>query len=170
MTRESERQPSKQSRYLEAVERCISENTRSYDISGATGTLFDLTNGQIYRNRSDKFIKDALHDGANQTAIRITKPSHFSEGVAGSYYNHIQETNVIIQIDVMSRLSDDFANDILRILESLFFDGVEKEIDGVTLFIHVARIEVQDAYEDGELEASHAVLSITGHYRDNLSA
>ncbi len=169
MTRESERGPSKHSQYLEALERAISENTRSYDIRGASGSLYNIANGNIYRNKSDKFIKEALNQGANKTAIRLTMPSHTSRGVAGSYYNHIQETEPMVQIDIISRLGDDFANDISRILESLFFDAVEKTVDGVTFYIDADRIEVQDAYEDGKLEASHAVLTIYGHYRDNLA-
>jgi hypothetical protein len=171
MSRETERSPSKQSRYLEALERCISENTEVYQVSGlAEGTLFTITDGNIYRNRSDKFMKDVLEEGANQTAIRITKPHHSSVGVAGSFYNHIQETQVMIQVDVMSRLGDDLVNDILRILEALFFDAVYKIIEGVSFYIDCERIEVQDAYEDSDLEASHGVLTIHGHYRDNLAS
>jgi hypothetical protein len=173
MSRESERSPSKQSRYLEAVERCISENSEVYQVSGiAAGTLFDITNGNIYRNRSDKFIKELLDNtlNANQTAIRITKPSHSSVGVTGSYYNHIQESQLMIQIDIMTRKGDDLANDISRILEALFFDAVYKIIEGVSYYIDVDRIEVQDAYEDSNLEASHSVLTVYGHYRDNLAS
>lgn len=171
MSRETERSPSKHSRYLEALERCISENTEVYQVSGlAAGTLFTITDGNIYRNRSDKFMKDVLAAGTNQTAIRITMPHHSSEGVTGSFYNHIQETYPMIQVDVMSRLGDDLVNDILRILEALFFDAVYKIIEGVSFYIDCERIEVQDAYEDSDLEASHGVLTIHGHYRDNLAS
>lgn len=171
MTRESDRKPSKQSAYLEAVERCITESTEVYQVSGiAAGTLFSITNGNVYRNKSDKFMKDALTLAENETAIRISKPHHSSRGVMGSFYNHIQETEVMIQIDVLSRLGDDVANDILRILEANFFDAIYKVISGVSFYIDVQRIECQDAYDDSDLEASHGVLTIHGHYRDNLAS
>lgn len=171
MTRESDRAPSKQSKYMEAVERCITENNEVYQVSGlASGTLFNITNGQVYRNKSDNFMKEVLTNGINQTAIRISKPHHSSKGVIGSFYNHIQETSLMIQIDVMGRNGDDPVNDILRILEALFFDAVYKLIDGVSFYIDVERIEVQDAYDDSDLEASHGVITIHGHYRDNLAS
>ncbi len=167
MTRDN-RSPAPHARYLEAVERCITEHTKLYSVCGFYGTIYDLVDGQIYRNKSDTFVKSALSSSPMETVIRITKPHHISRGGAGSYYSDIEETSVIIQIDIISRKGDDFCDDLLMIIESLFFDVVEKEIDGQTYFIDVERLEVRDAYLDPDLEASHAVLTIYGSYRDAL--
>ena len=164
----SNRTPARHHRYLEAVERCISENPNTYTVCGYVGTIFDLIDGQIYRNRSDEFIKSVLASSATESAIRISKPQHISRGMAGSYFSNLEETSVMIQIDIISRRGDDFCDELLLILESLFFDAVEYEIDGLLYYIDVDRLEARDAYADPDLEASHAVLTIYGHYREFL--
>lgn len=164
------RAPARHSRYLEAVERCISESTRVYSVCGLQGTLFELVGGQIYRNRSDAFIKSVLASSATESAIRISKPQHISRGLAGSYFSSLEETSVVIQIDIISRRGDDFCDELLLILESMLFDAVEHEIDGELYYIDVDRLEARDAYADPDLEASHAVLTVYGHYREFLVA
>lgn len=164
----SSRSPARHDRYLEAVERCISENPQVYSVCGLQGTIFELVGGQIYRNRSDAFIKSVLAASDTESAIRISKPQHTSRGLAGSYFSDLEETSVIIQIDIISRRGDDFCDELLLILESLFFDAVEYEIDGLLYYIDVDRLEARDAYADPDLEAFHAVLTIYGHYREFL--
>jgi hypothetical protein len=159
---------SKQSIYLEAVLRSISEDTALYSAGGITATLFNLTDGEIWVNRSDGYIKTRLNN-TYQTAIRIAKPRHTSQGVTGSYYNHIEESQLIIQIDVYSRYGEDYANDLLRILEQKFVACVEKVVNGTNIYLDVDSIQVQDAYEDSEVEAMHAVLSLFGHFRGNVA-
>ncbi|MCX8208011.1 MAG: hypothetical protein N3G75_09350, partial [Methanothrix sp.] len=169
MTRGS-RAPARHSRYLEAVERCISESPRVYSVCGLQGTLFELVGGQIYRNRSDAFIKSVLSSSDTESAIRISKPQHISRGLAGSYFSDLEETSVMIQIDIISRRGDDFCDELLQIIESLFFDAIEHEMDGMLYCIDVERLEGRDAYSDPDLEASHAVLTVYGHYREFLVA
>jgi len=159
---------SKQNLYLEAILRSITEDIIEYSAGGVPGTLFVLTDGEIYVNRTDEYIKTRL-DNTYQTAIRIAKPSHTSQGVTGSYYNHIAETQLIIQIDIISRNGEDYANDIARIIEGKFAACVEKTIDSTNYYLDVDRLEVQDAYIDSQLEAHHAVLSLYGHYRGNVA-
>ena len=62
---------SKQTRYLEAAMRSISEDPEIYEAGGLSDTLFNLTDGQIWANKDDEYIKQRL-GGAHQTAIRIT--------------------------------------------------------------------------------------------------
>jgi hypothetical protein len=159
---------SKQGVYLEAVMRSIAEDTTLYSAGGITATLFNLTDGEIWINKSDGYIKTRLTN-MYQTAIRIAKPRHTSQGVTGSYYNHIEESQLIIQIDVFSRNGEDYANDLLRILEQKFVACVEKKVNGTNVYLDVDSIQVQDAYEDPDVEAMHAVISLFGHYRGNVS-
>ena len=159
---------SKQTRYLEAAMRSISEDTEIYEAGGLSDTLFNLTDGEIHVNRDDLYLKQRLN-GAHQTAIRISKPSHSSQGVCGSYYNNIQESQLMIQIDAISRAGEEFCDDIIRILEAKFFAAIEKTIDGVSYYLDIDRLEVKDSYQDTDLEAEHSVLTLYGHYRGNVS-
>ena len=159
---------SKQTRYLEAAMRSISEDTEIYEAGGLSDTLFNLTDGQIWANKDDEYIKQRLN-GPHQSVIRLTKPTHSSQGVAGSYYNHIEESQLMIQIDVISRYGEEFCDDILRILEGKFFAAIEHVVDGVNLYLDIERVEVKDSYKDTDLEAEHSVLTLYGHYRGNVS-
>lgn len=159
---------SKQTRYLEAAMRSISEDTEIYEAGGLSDTLFNLTDGEIWVNKDDEYIKARLN-GAHQTVIRITKPTHSSQGVAGSYYNHIEESQLMIQIDVISRYGEEFCDDILRILEGKFLAAIEHLVDGVNIYLDTDRLEVKDSYNDTDLEADHSVLTLYGHYRGNVS-
>ena len=160
---------SKQTRYLEAAMRAISEDPEIYEAGGLSDTLFNLTDGQIWANKDDQYIKQRL-DGAHQTAVRITMPTHTSQGVTGSYYNDIQESQVMIQVDVISRYGEEFCDDILRILEAKFFAAIEHVVDGVNIFLDIDRLEARDSYKDVDLEAEHSVLTLYGHYRGNVGA
>lgn len=165
-----DRMPSNQSRVTELIERCISENDRRFNFLGiGHRTLFEVTSGCIYRNHSDADLKSILDDGSTETLIRITKPSHTSTGVIGSFYNHIQEISLILQIDIISRRGDDLVNDLARVIEPMFFDGIEGTIDGTNYYIPVERIEVTDAFQNSDIGASHAVISIYANYRDRLN-
>ena len=159
---------SKQTRYLEAAMRSISEDPEIYEAGGLSDTLFNLTDGEIWANKDDQYIKQRL-DGAHQSVIRLTKPSHTSQGVTGSRYNFIEESQLMIQIDAISRYSEEFCDDLVRILEAKFLAAIEKEIDGTTWYLDIDRLEVKDSYKDVDLEASHSVLTLYGHYRGNVS-
>jgi hypothetical protein len=159
---------SKQTRYLEAAMRSISEDTEIYEVGGLSDTLFNLTDGEIWANKDDQYIKARLN-GAHQTVIRISKPSHTSQGVTGSYYNNLQESQLMIQIDAISRYGEEYADDLIRILEGKFFAAIEKTIDGVNYYLDTDRLEVKDSYQDTDLEASHAVLTLYGHFRGSVA-
>jgi hypothetical protein len=159
---------SKQTRYLEAAMRSISEDTEVYEAGGLSDTLFNLTDGEIHVNRDDLYIKQRL-DGAHQTCIRISKPSHTSQGVTGSYFNNLQESQLIIQIDAISRYGEEYCDDLIRILEGKFLSAIEKTIDGINYYLDIERLEVQDSYKDTDLEADHAVLTLYGHFRGSVA-
>lgn len=159
---------SKQTRYLEAAMRVISEDTETYEAGGLSDTLFNLTDGEIWVNKDDEYIKQRL-DGAHQTCIRISKPSHTSQGVTGSYYNNLQESQLMIQIDAISRYGEEYADDLIRILEGKFLSAIEKTIDGVSYYLDIERLEVKDCYQDTDLEADHAVLTLYGHFRGSVA-
>jgi 5-bromo-4-chloroindolyl phosphate hydrolysis protein len=160
---------SKQTRYLEAAMRSISEDTETYEAGGLSDTLFNLTDGEIWVNKDDQYIKQRLN-GAHQTVIRLTKPSHTSQGVTGSRYNHIEESQLMIQIDAISRYSEEYCDDLVRILEAKFLSAIEHVVDGVSIYLDVDRLEVRDSYEDTDLEASHSVLTLYGHFRGSVSS
>lgn len=159
---------SKQTRYLEAAMRAISEDTETYEAGGLSGTLFNLTDGEIWVNKDDQYIKARL-DGAHQTCIRISKPSHTSQGVTGSRYNFIEESQLMIQIDAISRYSEEYCDDLIRILEGKFLSAIEHVVDGTNIYLDVDRLEVKDSYKDVDLEASHSVLTLYGHFRGSVA-
>jgi hypothetical protein len=148
--------------------RSISEDTELYDAGGLSGTLFNLTDGEIHVNRDDLYVKQRLN-GAHQTVIRLTKPSHTSQGVTGSRYNCIEESQLMIQIDAISRYGEEYADDLIRILEGKFISAIEKTIDGTNWYLDIERLGVKDSYQDADLEASHAVLTLYGHFRGSVA-
>jgi hypothetical protein len=159
---------SDQSKFLLATMRSISEDTTLYDAGGMNATLFNLTDGEIWANKSDGYIKKRLTK-TYQTAIRIAKPRHTSKGTTGSYYSKVEETQLTIQIDVFSRNGEDYCDDLLRILEGKFLSCVEKLVDGVNYFLDVDDLMVQDAFEDSDVEAMHGVLTLNCHYRGSVA-
>jgi hypothetical protein len=160
---------SKQTRYLEAAMRSISEDPEIYEAGGLSDTLFNLTDGQIYANKDDAYVKQRLN-GPHQSVIRITKPTHSSQGVAGSYYNHIEESQLMIQIDAISRYGEEYTDDLIRILEGKFVAAIEQTIDGTNWYLDTDRLEVRDSYQDTDLEASHSVLTLYCHFRGSVSS
>ena len=159
---------SDQSKLLLATMRSISEDTALYDAGGMNATLFNLTDGEIWVNKSDGYIKKRLTK-TYQTAIRIAKPFHTSQGTIGAHYSHVEETQLMIQIDVYSRNGEDYCDDLLRILEGKFLDCVEKVVDGVNYYLDVDNLEVHDAFEDSDVEAMHGVLTLHCHYRGSVA-
>ncbi len=149
--------------YLTALMRYLSDR----DVDTQRQQLYDAVDGQFYVDFPESEISTHLNatEYPHQTLVGITIANDRSYGRLGAASHKLQETSVIIQIDVASLYgnSASYCREVCTKIKDLVFADVDYTLDSINYHIYVTDVETTVIYDD-EMKFYHGIISITANY------
>jgi len=140
--------------YLNAIARVLIDND----------TLYNMVDGQIFTDFPEESVLDAL-DKTYQTVVGISYAEERAFGSWGYDTHHIQDTSVIIQIDVASIRGNNaaYCRSVCTEIKDLLIGDIDTTLNSTDYDIYISDATTR-VYWDENIKCWHGVVSLNGQY------